>query len=116
MTIKLDQLMPQNETWSFKDSQGKEHEFKMFVPFALSVKQAEYADRKNKKTGESYQLEALEILLKPQHPFMTAEWIAENISLNHQNYIYAGMINKVNEGAEAILKQQEIKGKKKILS
>lgn len=117
MTLKLDELIPQDETWEFKDRKGNIHIFKMFVPFALSVRQAEIGKRKGKLDGNTLQLATLEELLKPQHDFMDGEWIAENISLPHQNFIYASVIKKINEGAEAILKTPGTgKEKKKIFS
>lgn len=120
MTIKLSQLIPQDESYSVPDKDGNEHEFKMFVPFALSLAQSEIIERKEgEKPNESQlQLVALESLLKPQHGFMDQDWIAENISLPHQNFIYAVMIKKVNEGAQAIITDttRGKKGKKKLFS
>lgn len=116
MTIKLSQLIPQDESYSVPDREGKEYEFKMFVPFALSLAQSEIVDE---GTSENQlQLVALESLLKPQHDFMDKEWIGENISLPHQNFIYAIIIKKVQIGTEAIITDtaRGKKGKKKLFS
>lgn len=116
MTIKLSQLIPQDKSYSVSDRGGKEYEFKMFVPFALSLVQSETVEEG--ATENHLMLVALECLLKPQHDFMDKEWIAENISLPHQNYIYAVIIKKVQEGTEAIITDtaRGKKGKKKLFS
>lgn len=116
--IKIGDLIPQWEPSSFPDREGKEYEFKMFVPFALSLKQQEIADKEEGSIEGDLQLTALEELLKPQHDFMNKVWIAKNISLPHQNFIYAAIIKKVSDGADAIVTDtaRGKKGKKKLFS
>jgi hypothetical protein len=116
MTIKLSQLIPQDESYSVSDKQGREYEFKMFVPFSLTMAQSELLDNDENADINQLQLLSLECLLKPQHSHMTKEWIAENISLPHQNYIYAVIVKKVKDGTDAIVTDTSGKKKKKLFS
>jgi hypothetical protein len=117
MTINLSQLIPQDESYSVPDKDGKNHEFKMFVPYALTMAQSE-AQKGKKKLDAEYQLLAIESLLKPQHDYMNREWIADNISLPHQNFIYGKIVQKINEGTAATVADSTAgqKGKKKLSS
>ncbi len=45
---------------------------------------------------------------------MSADWIKENISLPHQNFMYMWMIKKINESAEKFKDTAETADKKKV--
>ncbi len=84
---------------------GRDYQFRMFIPSAVSL-----LDVKARQDGLS-DAERQEIVvtafLSAQFAHMTREWIAQNLSLVKQNYIFSMILKELNRVNDFLLDEAE---------
>ena len=83
---------------------GVKYQIDMFIPSAISLLSG---TQKKDEPDSDFQLRVLECFLSAQYENMDSEWIAKNISLQRQNYIYYRIIEEINRGTEVYSKRLE---------